>query len=60
MIKPKYPKNADLSQIARIIVERAAGEPLRPLDKPLFLPTTPVNKDHKTYKKAPHSTTDDN
>jgi hypothetical protein len=28
MIKPKYPKNADLSQIARSIVEHATGEPL--------------------------------
>jgi len=30
MIKPKYPKNADISQIARAIVEHATGEPLTP------------------------------
>lgn len=30
MIKPKYPKNADISQIARSIVEHATGEPLTP------------------------------
>lgn len=30
MIKPKYPKRADISQIARAIVEHATGEPLTP------------------------------
>jgi hypothetical protein len=30
MIKPKYPMNADLSQLARLVVEHAIGEPLMP------------------------------
>lgn len=34
MIKPKYPKRADLSQIARSIVEHATGEPLTPPPEP--------------------------
>lgn len=31
MIKPKHPKNADPSQLARSIVEHAIGEPLTPI-----------------------------
>jgi hypothetical protein len=30
MIKPKYPKQADLSQLARLAVEHAVGRPLTP------------------------------
>ena len=44
MIKPKYPKCADISQIARSIVEHATGEPLTSAIKS---PKKMPNKKHK-------------
>lgn len=44
MIKPKYKKGLDISQLARSVVEYATGDPLTPR-KP------PVNKPFRTKKK---------
>lgn len=47
MIKPKYPKRADISQIARSIVEYATGTPLSPS------PEKPSNKKgHVRYQES--------
>jgi len=46
MIKPKYPKRADLNQIARFIVEHATGGPLTPLSD------DPISKKQKTRKHS--------
>jgi hypothetical protein len=48
MVKPEYPKRADLSQLARSIVELATGGPL--------VPSKPSAKREKAVpKELPHS-----
>jgi hypothetical protein len=53
MIKPKYPKNADLSQVATSIVEHAIGEPLTP-NKPSI--TKKSNNHHKKQTQDANKT----
>jgi len=49
MIKPKYPKRADLSQIARLIVEEATGGRLTP-KKPMKLKKTRSTSSNSSIK----------
>ena len=51
MIKPKYPKRADLSQIARSIVEHATGESLTPSTPDAPKVTRPLER-HKADRKS--------